>query len=715
VLRRRKKSALGPLRTLLVASFAVPLILFLVTGWIDYHTAMVDAKRDLARTSEVTRENAARVFDQQRDVAEAVNTLVRAMDIAEILASQHSLHLQFAALVAHIPEIHSVLLVAANGQPLVSAGTYPIPQGVTVLDRDYYQAIMAGKTDTFISALQVGQIYRHLFFGFARRWTGPDGKLRGVIDIAVSPSYFQDFYAMLIDEEGPRDKGKMLSLVRDDGQILARYPPSTRGLSSLALTNPFFTAIRDNPEGGIYEKSSIDDPGHPWRLFAYHHVAGYPLYVIAGRSWAATMADWRRTMLGRLAIGVPGTLVLAFVTWTALIRTRREEEALAHADAEMLRRERAELVLLRAQRLEAVGQLTGGVAHDFNNLLTVIIGSVELLERRAHNDETVRRLARNIKAASERGAEITAKLLSFSRQNTANPAIVDVNANLRAFEPLLRQAANESVTIVLDLSPTVVPVFLDPGQFEAAILNLVGNARDAMPHGGRITIATRPTIITASRQELKPGPAMHVVVTDTGTGMDPETAAKAIEPFFTTKGVGHGTGLGLSQVYGFAKQSGGELRIESAPGYGTSIEILLPGGWAHEGGAAREPVVEPLRARGGEAILVVEDEPDVRGVAMEALRDLGYETLSAGDGEAALAILRQDCRIDLLFSDVVMPGAMNGVQLAEEARRLRPGLKVLLTSGYSTALGVTPADIPVLPKPYDNIRLTEHVREAIGG
>ncbi len=714
MLRPRKKSALGLLRLLLVASLAGPTILFFFTSWIDYRDALAEAKRDLVRLSEVARENAERVFEQQRDVAEAVNTLVRPMDTAEIVADQRSLHLQFAALVAHIPEIQSVLLAAADGQPLVSAGTYPIPQGVTVLDRDYYRAIMGGKTDTFISGLQIGQIDRHLFFGFARRWTGPDGKLRGVIDIAVSPSYFHDFYGLLIDEEGIHDRGKLLTLVREDGRILVRYPPNAARAPSLAANSPFFAAIRDEPDGGFYEKPATSEPEHQWRIFAYRHVTGFPLYVIAGRSRAAALADWRQTILGRLAIGVPGTLMLALVTWTALIRTRREEEALAQADAEILRRERAEQVLLRAQRLEAVGQLTGGVAHDFNNLLTVIIGSVELLERRPHDDETVRRLARNIKAASERGAEIIAKLLSFSRQNTANPAIVDVNANLCAFEPLLRQAATESVALVLDLSANVVPVFLDPGQFEAAILNLVGNARDAMPQGGRVTIMTRPTTIsTASRPELRSGPAMRIVVTDTGTGMDPETLAKAVEPFFTTKGVGRGTGLGLSQVYGFAKQSGGELRIESAPGYGTSIEILLPGGAMNTSAATRETSAEPLLARGGEVILVVEDEPDVRDVVVEALRALGYETLSAGDGETALTILRQDCRVDLLFSDVVMPGAMNGVQLTRAARHLRPELKVLLTSGYSTALGTTPADIPVLPKPYDNVRLRELVRMAI--
>ncbi len=713
VLRPKKNSALGLLRFLLAASVATPLVLFLVTAWIDYVSDIREAKQDLARVSEVMRENAARVFERQRDVASGINDLVSGMDVPEIVAAERPLHQQFAAIVAHIPEIQSALLVAANGEPLVSAGTYPVPHTVDVSGRDYFKGVMAQRMVPFISALQVGAIDRHLFFGFAQPWTGADSHIKGVIDIAVSPAYFEDFYRMLVNEEGDYYKGKFLALVRDDGQMLVRYPRSPGPLPHLTSPSPFFVAIAANPDGGFYEKSSIIDPRHPQRIYAYRSVLGFPLYVIAGRSRSAILASWWRTIFGRLAIGIPGTLALVLVTWTALIRTRREEEALAQADAEMLRRERAEQVLLRAQRLEAVGQLTGGVAHDFNNLLTVIIGSVELLERRPDDGDTVRRLARNIKAASERGAEITAKLLSFSRQTPVNPKRIDVNASLRAFEPLLRQAANESVTIVLDLAAEVVAVFLDPGQFEAAILNLVGNARDAMPEGGRITIATRTTIIASGHPELKAGPAMRIIVTDNGLGMDADTAAKAIEPFFTTKGVGHGTGLGLSQVYGFAKQSGGDLRIETAPGYGASIEILLPGDGAPAELVSAETVPAQRPAQGGEVVLVVEDEADVRDVAVEGLRALGYRTLSAGNAEAALAILRSTCRIDLLFSDVVMPGFRNGVQLADEARRLRPGLKVLLTSGYNSVLGTTPPDLPVLSKPYDNTRLADHVREVL--
>ena len=713
--RPQKKSALGLLRLLLVASVAVPLLLFLLTSWLSYRAEMAEALRDLERTSEVARENATRVFERQRDVADRVNDLVRDMSAADILAGELPLHEQFAALVAHIPEIQSVLLVAASGEPLVSASFYPVPHGTNVSGRDYFKAVMAPHAGPYISRLQVGAINKRAFFGFGRRWTGAAGQTKGVIDIAVSPTYFEDFYGLLINEEGVYYKGKVLTLIRDDGQFLLRYPPIHGAFPRVTAPNAFLTAIARNPDGGVYENHSVIDADQPLRIYAYRHVDGFPLYVVAGRSVSAILAQWWQTIFGRLAIGVPGTLALFAITWTALERTRREEQALAQADAEMAKRERAEQALLRAQRLEAVGQLTGGVAHDFNNLLTVIIGSVELLERRPDDVATVRRLARNIKSASERGAEITAKLLSFSRQHRVNPKVIDVNESLRAFEPLLRQAVDERVAIVFDLAAAVFPVSLDPGQFESAILNLVGNARDAMPQGGRITISTRNDMTEDDPPERMRQPLVRVIVADNGSGMDAETASKAIEPFFTTKGVGRGTGLGLSQVYGFATQSGGDLRIETAPGRGTAIELLLPGCPAATTRPDAPPETAQLRAEGEEVVLVVEDEPDVREVAVESLRALGYRTLSAADAEAALDVLRGEGRIDLLLSDVVMPGARNGVELSVEARRLRPGLKVLLTSGYNSVMDTSTVDLPVLSKPYDSAALARQVRDVLNG
>ena len=412
------------------------------------------------------------------------------------------------------------------------------------------------------------------------------------------------------------------------------------------------------------------------------------------------------------------TLALCAVAWTALVRTQREMEALARANREIERRERAEAALLKSQRLEAVGQMTGGVAHDFNNLLTVILGSAELLGKRAEDPVRVRTLARQIILAAQHGGKVTQQLLTFSRRQLVHPEIVDLNDLLQAFRPLLERAASQAIALDFDLADGLRHVLLDPGHFEAAMLNLVGNARDAMAGGGTICITTGN--IRLGRSELADVPAgdyVRVAVTDTGSGMAPQTAAKAFEPFFTTKEIGKGTGLGLSQVYGFAKQAGGEVRILTALDEGTTVEIWLPR--ARKDGvvkAAKPDVAAADRPDDGKIILVVEDEPRVRDVLVEALHEMGYVTHTASTAQAALVRLREDGPVDLLFSDVVMPGGMTGLQLCAAARQLRPGLRILLTSGYTPPTGAHDAGgWPLLTKPYDRETLARSLQAVLQG
>jgi CheY-like chemotaxis protein len=362
--------------------------------------------------------------------------------------------------------------------------------------------------------------------------------------------------------------------------------------------------------------------------------------------------------------------------------------------------------------------MTGGVAHDFNNLLTVILGSAEMLDRRADDPARVHHIANQIMLAARRGGEVTQQLLAFSRRQLVKPETVDLNQCLLVFKPLLDRAAQEPIRVELDLQPNLDAVRLDPGHFEAAVLNLVGNARHAMPQGGRIVISTRnirQTVpqATTAHPDLPPGHYVRVAVTDSGSGMDATTAAKAFEPFFTTKEVGKGTGLGLSQVYGFAKQAGGDVRIVSALGEGTTVELLLP---REEQPTARATATAaaPLRDVSGEVVLVVEDEVEVREVVVDCLHELGYGTLEASNGPAALDMLRSGQRVDVLFSDVVMPGGMDGFRLRTEARRLRPGLKVLLTSGYPGSFDRTQdADVTLLTKPYDRSQLASYLSSVL--
>jgi signal transduction histidine kinase len=416
-----------------------------------------------------------------------------------------------------------------------------------------------------------------------------------------------------------------------------------------------------------------------------------------------------------MGFAIPVTLALFGMTWIALMRTRREAEALAMARQEFERREIAETALLRSQRLEAVGQMTGGVAHDFNNLLMVVLAGSEMLLRRAENPAAVLDIAGQINLAARRGGEITQQLLAFSRRQTVNAEIVDLNARLREFKQLLDRAAQEAVRVRLDLDQSLCPVRLDPGHFEAAILNLVGNARDAMAQGGDVVIATRNRVVTAAdHPELPAGSYVLVAVTDQGVGMDADAVARAFEPFFTTKEVGKGTGLGLSQVYGFAKQAAGDVRILSVPGRGTTVEIWLPR--AKDPVPAGRPVTEALPggAEAGEVVLVVEDEPAVLAMAVECLSELGYATIAATNASEALSRLQENERVDVLFSDVVMPGGMDGRQLSAEAQRRRPALKVLLTSGYTGGPGkAVVGEAPVLTKPYSRVELAARLRQVL--
>jgi signal transduction histidine kinase len=358
--------------------------------------------------------------------------------------------------------------------------------------------------------------------------------------------------------------------------------------------------------------------------------------------------------------------------------------------------------LAQARKMEAVGQLTGGVAHDFNNLLTVVLGNVDMLTRR-DEDPTKRSLRIDaVRQAAERGRDLTQQLLAFSRRQHLTPVTLDAAQLIRDFVPLLRQAVGEAVTLDLALADRPLPVHVDRTQLETALLNLAVNARDAMPDGGQLTI-------TAQQADDR----VLLEVRDTGLGMTPRVRDHVFEPFFTTKEVGKGSGLGLSQVYGFVSQSHGEVAIDSAPGKGTAVRLLLP--LSAERCEAREEravITEP--APGTERILVVEDEATVRDLAVEMLRNLGYQIVTAGDAAEALEVLREDDGIDLLFSDVVMPGGSSGVGLAQSARALRPDLPILLTSGYVAEPALlNGADFPLVDKPYDVVGLSQLLRSLL--
>lgn len=372
--------------------------------------------------------------------------------------------------------------------------------------------------------------------------------------------------------------------------------------------------------------------------------------------------------------------------------------------------------LRQSQKLEAVGQLTGGVAHDFNNLLTVILGNSEILELRLREQPELRELAQMSLTAAERGAELTQRLLAFARRQPLEPTTVNIYQTVRGMEALIRRTLPESITLKFKEVDQLWPCQVDVHQLESALLNLCLNARDAMPKGGRIVVELYNQAIDADSNDISAGDYVTVAVSDDGHGMSETAVQQAFEPFFTTKEVGKGSGLGLSMVYGFMKQSGGHAKIYSEPGEGTTVRLFFPRTEAE----IQEAVTQadtPTAASANERILVVEDDDLVRHNLVGQLQALGYQVSTAENGDAALKVLQQGQKFDLLFTDVIMPGSLNGPDLVAKAREIDPEMRVLYTSGYTENAiihhGRLDAGVQLLSKPYHAKDLAEKVRKAL--
>jgi PAS domain S-box-containing protein len=431
-----------------------------------------------------------------------------------------------------------------------------------------------------------------------------------------------------------------------------------------------------------------------------YHTEGWRVRKDGTNFWAGVVIN---------AIKSPGGELLGFAKITRDLTERRAAD------------ERAR----QAQKMEGIGQLTGGVAHDFNNLLTIIIGNLETLQRNLDvvplPVEQLKRSAGNAMRGSRRAESLTQRLLAFSRQTPLAPKPTDIGRLVGGLSDMLRRTLGEQVVVETVLGGGLWRANVDPNQLEVAIINLAVNARDAMPQGGKLTLETANVYLdegyAASQVEVVPGQYTMVAVTDSGSGMTPDVLAKAFDPFFTTKDVGHGTGLGLSQVYGFAKQSGGHVKIYSEIGEGTTVKLYFPR--VHAAVSQDETEVVEVVARGSanETILVVEDDTDVRGYSCDILRELGYNILEAGNGEAALKLLDAHPHIKLLFTDVGLPGGMNGRQLADEARRRRPPLRVLFTTGYARNAivhdGRLDPGVELITKPYAQAALSARLRDML--
>jgi len=472
-----------------------------------------------------------------------------------------------------------------------------------------------------------------------------------------------------------------------------------------------------------------------WTLAIFTAVSGLTQLVSIVTLWvpAYGIEALAKSVLALISVAVTTAMLLARPRLLTLPTRIQLQQAYAALEEETRQRRKAEAMVRRfqeieaneaqirqAQKMEAIGQLTGGIAHDFNNVLTVITGTIEILGDAVKDRPHLAQITNLIMAAASRGADLTQHLLAFARQQPLQPRSTDINALVIDAAQLLQPTLGEQIEIDSMLGHDCAPALIDPSQLSTAILNLALNARDAMPNGGKLTLETKNVVLDENyarmNSEVKPGNYVMIAVSDTGQGIPGALLDKVFEPFFTTKEVGKGSGLGLSMVYGFVKQSNGHIKIYSEEGHGTTVKLYLP----QASGVAVAQATETGSSQGesdGEFILVVEDDALVRQYVVAQITRLGYHALTASNATEGLAIINGPERIDLLFTDVIIPGGVNGRQLATEALKRRPGLKVLYTSGYTENAivhhGRLDAGVLLLPKPYLSSDLARMIRTAL--
>ena len=701
-MRQRRDAALRSLKWMLVASVALPVLLFGYVGSTTYHTAFELADERIDRSLDIAAEQALRIFQSIGVTFDSVEQITRGRTDRSIKLNEAELSERLKQFVAALPGIGSIWILDENSDALVSSLFFPIPAAFNAPDRAHLKAFLAPDANIHIGEVVRIEATGKLIFPVSKWRFDSSGTFSGMTEISVSPLAFERFYEQLAARSSAS-----FTLFREDGAVLARYPVSAASGLKLDATSGFAQMIAQNPNGGRYTAiSSID---RVERRIAVRRLNGFPLYVTSSLQTGDIRGEWLSYMAGHLVFGIPATLLLVALILLAMRRT-----AALYAESE--RREALEASLRQSQKMEAVGQLTGGVAHDFNNLLTIILGNLQMAQRREVEGKTWT-LMSNAYQAAERAAELTKRLLAFSRSQPLDPRPLDANRLVGGMSDLLDRTLGETVAVETVGSAGLWLTEADGPQLEAAILNLAINARDAMPEGGKVTIETANVFLDEfycrSAEGVKPGQYVMISVSDTGSGMAQDVVDKAFDPFFTTKAAGAGTGLGRSQVYGFIRQSGGHVRIYSEVGEGTTVKLYLPRSFARENPRAGVRSVDETPKGNRETVLVVEDDPDVRGYVVETLTGLDYQVRDAANAEQALKILDDPAPVDLLLTDVVMPG-MNGRNLAEAARLRRPGLKVLYMTGYSRNAivhqGRLDAGVALMQKPFSQNVLAARVR-----
>ena len=619
---------------------------------------------------------------------------------------------------AGVPQVSAISVVAPDGHLIVSSRSFPAPT-FNLSGRDYFQESKAGSA----GALHLSQPVQNLSDGawtayLSRRINNPSGQCVGIITAAINLAYFEELYRTL--DVG---NGGAVSLWHSDGTLMARFPALPNGTGKKFAIKSFSGILTSDHAVTYSTSAAIDGTA---RVVSTIAAKQFPLVINVTATQDDILRDWRQTS-AIIGAGCLFCMVAVLLVSWLLLRQIQALQALNQAQAErgaaVAARDHAEDQLRQAQKLDSIGQLTGGVAHDFNNLLTAVLGNLELLQKHGESQgPRYQRWTQNALEAAQRGAVLTQRLLAFSRRQPLSPTATDIVQLIRSMSDLMVRTLGENIKMELHLDPNLHRADVDPNQLDNAILNVAINARDAMAGQGTLKITAHNVVLGEDfckrNPDLTSGRFVMVEISDSGCGIPPAVLEQVFEPFFTTKPIGQGTGLGLSQVYGFVKQTGGHIELDSTVGVGTRVVLYLPCARDDAAPVREGANVVPEISRAGLRVLVVEDDAVVLSYSLEMMQELGFQTTSATNADEALATMRAGRRFDLLFTDVGLPG-LNGYDLAGRAREMQPDLRVLFASGYANDVlmhqGRLEKGVQLLSKPFTGAQLRAKLNEALNG
>lgn len=697
---------LSSLRTLVLLCVVLPLVAYAAVGFYRYGEIRTDTERRLDHALRIAQEHALKVLETNETVLARVLDAAGSAEAPVLRGRQAQLHDQLREITRDKPQIQSAWLLGPDGVPVASDRVFPVP-AIDFSDRSYFRWHQARRSAApYLSEVLYGRVTRSEFFDMSRGRYRADGSFAGLASVSMTPAYFEKVHSDLAAGE----RGLSIAMLREDGSIYSRWPVLADGPRVLAPDSPVMARIRAGQISG--EASGTSSVDGRQRLLMFRKVGAYPVYIGTSMDVAEIRRRWLEEMAWLAAFGIPPLLGLFFAARVALRRTRDALEAAERLTGETQARRRVEEALLQAQKLEALGRLTGGVAHDFNNALMVVSNNLALLKMKHPGVGTAQ--VESIGRAVGSATKLTRQLLAFSRRQALVPERIVLQDRLPGLTDLLAPVLGGRITFIAEAAPDTRPIRVDAAEFELALLNLAINARDAMPQGGTFTV--RASNAQGDLPPLLQGPMVVISAADTGAGIPSGLVDKVFEPFFTTKPVGEGTGLGLSQVYGLCQRAGGLATLDSRVGQGTTVRLFFPAA-PPSPAVAEGPVALPLQRHPGRRVLLVEDNDEVAGALAQVLQELGCEVTRHSRAVAARNWLAlQPVLPDLLLTDVVMPGEMDGLGLAQHVKSHYPSLKVLVMTGYAEQLdALSRLGYEILPKPCSAEMLGQAMARALAG